>query len=283
MAGQPMWAEGLLLVTTVGGLVAYRGSEYGDFLAAGMGLTVGAAVVTAIAPARFSSRRLVARLKSARLRAGIAIVAFYLAAGMVGQVLGLEALRRGERSVKATDYAGAYRAYSTGSRVAQVFRPFTFYLDDFDGRAGIHASRMMSQGDRLMTSASWEDAEFVYRTVLALEPDQIQARGNLGTALFKQSRFWEAATCYLAVLEYDPNDLVALYHLAMTRIQLGQMDDAVVLVQTILTIDTVGNAFDLIRENPLFRLLSGHPGYRRVMAVYQPQRDAGSLKGEMTQ
>jgi tetratricopeptide (TPR) repeat protein len=133
-----------------------------------------------------------------------------------------------------------------------------------------------------MTAGEWRDAEFAYRAILALDSDLVWARGNLGTALFKQGRYWDAAACYLLVLEHDPNDLVALYHLAMTRIQLRQLDDAVDIVERILVGDTVGNAVDLIKDNPLFQLLNQHPGYRRVMAVYQSQR-APPAGGEMNQ
>jgi polyferredoxin len=280
MAGQPVRVELVLFFATIGGLVAFRGREYGDFLAAGMGLVIGAVVVGAFEPARFLPHGFSARFSSARQYL-VAALTFCLVAGMVGQTLGLDVLRRGDRALKTRDYGAALAYFETGSRIAVVFRPFTFYLDDFAARVPGRVSRLEAEADKLMTSAKWHDAELVYRAIIAIQPDRIRAHGNLGTALFKQGRYWDAGACYLAVLEHDPNDLVALYHLAMTRIQLGELDDAAELVVRILDIDTVGNAYDLIRENPIFRLLDQHPGYRRVMAVYQSQRAGSSHKGEM--
>lgn len=282
MASQPRWVEILLILTTIGGLAAYRGREYGDFLAAGMGLVVGAIVVMAVDPIRFCSPRLVARLTVTRLRVLAGALALYLAAGIVGQVLGLQALRHGQQSLKAGNYDAMSHTYSAGSQVARVFRPFTFYLDDFAERSHLRVAQLADLGDRLMTSGAWSEAEHVYRSIISLEPGRVEAHGNLGTALMKQGRLWEAAACYLAVLDHDPNDLVALYHLAMTRVQLGDLDDAVEIVQEILTIDKVGNAYELIRGNPLFQLLNQHPDYRRLMAVYRPQKSVASPKGEMT-
>ena len=118
-----------------------------------------------------------------------------------------------------------------------------------------------------MRAEAWSDAETLYRAALLVDQDIPRVHGDLGTALLKQARFLEASQCYLKVLDYDPDDLVALYHLAMTSIQLGQRSAAADLVQRILEIDTVGNAYHLINENPLFLLLEDQPTYRAAMTL----------------
>jgi hypothetical protein len=64
------------------------------------------------------------------------------------------------------------------------------------------------------------------------------------------------------VLAYDPNDLVALYQLAIVRIQLKQFDEATSIVLKMLSLDGVGNAHDLIQGNVLFQLLNRDSRYR---------------------
>jgi polyferredoxin/Tfp pilus assembly protein PilF len=267
--GQPVWVEATILAGVMGALATLRGREYGDFLVAGMGLVTGSAVVGAIRPNRILPRRLLTTRTKARYQVALAGVASFLVAGMVGQALSLSALARGERALADTHYDAMLDAYSDGNRAAAAFRPFTFYLDDFRSRSPRHVQRLLALGDQLMRDGEWVSAELTYRSVLALDNDQPQAYGNLGTALFKQRRFWEAALNYLRVLEYDPHDLVVLYHLALTRIELRQLDDASQIVQLILSIDTVGNAYDLIKTNPIFERLNKYEGYRRAMALYE--------------
>ncbi len=271
---QFLWADALLLITTAAGLLLYRGREFGDFLAAGMGLVLGATVVSAIQPQRLALSRVSTRLTKRKVRALAAIVASYLVLGIIGQALGIAFLERGASRLAANDYQRSVHAYSKGIAVAEIVRPFTFYLHDFDDRATSHVSALLARADDLMRASAWKDAELLYRAALEMNNAPIAGHGNLGTALFKQGKYWEAAGCYLVVLGYDPNDLVALYHLAMTRIQLGQYDVAIDIVQKILQIDTEGNAYKLIRENPLFHLLSNDERYRKAMMYYKPRHVA---------
>jgi hypothetical protein len=62
---------------------------------------------------------------------------------------------------------------------------------------------------------------------------------------------------------------VVLYQLAVTRLQLGQREAACSLVQRILGADSVGNAYALFRDNPMFQLLEENAECRRAMAVYR--------------
>ena len=267
---RPSWADAVVLGAVIAGLVVYRGQEYGDFLAAGMGLTVGTLAIIAVRPARYIGGRGFRLVVRKRARLVSAVLASYLIVGLVGQYLELRALSKGFESLSAGESQAVLQAYNRGRHLAGVFRPFTFYLDDFDDRALKHVPRLTLAADTAMKSGNWSSAESLYRASLAADPRQIAANGNLGAALLKQGRYWPAVTAYLRVLEYDPDDLVALYQLAIARIQLGQLEDATRIVKHILSVDTVGHAYDLISENPVFQLLNSEPDYHTMMATYHP-------------
>ncbi len=265
----PLWTELVLLATAVAGLFLYRGREYGDFLSVGLGLVVGGLIVVSARPNYLIRAAWVKRWPSLRVLS--AIVATYLFTGLVAQGLTQRELARAGRAVDAKDYPAVAQSYSSVRRIADAFGVFTFYLDDADARARRSGALLVSTGDELMRRGDWVDAEHVFRAVLSADPTVIRAHGDLGTSLAKQGRYWEAARCYLKVLEFDPDDLVALYHLAMTWIQLDRLDDAEELVIRILDIDTVGNAHNLIANNPLFHLLDHHPRFRHAMSIYRPR------------
>lgn len=268
-ARQPLWAEAILLVTAVAGLVLYRGEEYGDFLAAAIGLTAGASLVVSVQPSRFVSARWFRLTSKRTLRWVAALVAFYVLVGLVGQGIGHAFLRRGMESYQLANYAELSRTVERGSRVSRGFKPFTFYLDDFSARLRRETEPVFVRAGELVEQGSWEDAEHCYRTVLTSEPERAQAWGDLGTSLYMQNRFDEAALCYLRVLDTDPNDLIALYHLAMTKIHQRQLETATDIVEKILSIDSDGTCYQLIRENPEFVILERVQRYRQAMALYR--------------
>lgn len=268
-AGQRPWIEVVLFALTVIGLVIFRGKEFGDFLSAGLGLMTGGLAVAAISPARFNWPRR-NPFENTRLRFGFGILAGFFLLGMIGVTTAAVTLRFGGRALESHQYQTALRWYTTGGRVASVLHPFDFYLNGFNSRAPIQADRAAAEGNRLMRNEAWHDAELAYRSVIVLRPGKVNARGNLGASLLKQGKFWEAAACYLDVLAYDPNDLVALYQLAIVRIQLKQFNEATSIVLKMLSLDGVGNAHDLIQGNVLFQLLDRDSRYREAMARYKP-------------
>jgi tetratricopeptide (TPR) repeat protein len=262
-------------MTAVAGLVLYRGKEYGDFLAAAMGLTVGAALVVTVQPSRFVSVRWLRLAPRRTVRWSAALVACYVLIGLAGQGMGQAALRRGMESLEQGDYAAMYHTIDRTNRVSVALKPFTFYLDDFSGRLKRESQSIFARGGQRLEQGAWKDAEYCYRTALTAEPDRAQAWGDLGTAVYMQNRFDEAGLCYLRVLETDPNDLIALYHLAMTRIHQRQFDAATDLVERILSIDSDGTCYRLIRENPEFVPMEDVERYRQAMALYERMNVSG--------
>lgn len=258
-----------MLAAAVLGLFLFRGREFGDFLAVGMGLVAGGTAVIAIRPrpvVRLLGRN--PRSSASVLRAACTGIALYLAVGMLAQGIGKYLSHRTSLSIQTGNYSALVQDYSRVLPLLRGLRPFTFYLDGFDKRAPILANTIHEHADRYLLDGEWRDAASAYEAVVWLDPNRIAAHGNRGTALLKGGQFWEAAQAYLRVLEHDPNDLIALYHLAVTQVHLKQYGEAVSLVRRILDIDTVGNAYVLISENPVFQLLETHAEYRRSMAAY---------------
>jgi polyferredoxin len=265
---QRLWVDFVLLAFAVVGLFVFRGREYGDFLSAGMGLTVGAVVVSAIRPQTFARTGYLAGRRTTH-RMLMTVLAGYFVIGLFGQALAVHFVRAADASLTRGDCAAVERSLRAGRRVADATRFANFYLDNFEEQAAERVPVLKRAADDAMRRSQWHAAELLCRATLAADESQIGVHGNLGTALFRQERYWEAAGSYLVVLRYDPNDLVALYHLAMTRIELGQKEAAVDIVGKILSIDKVGNASRLVVNNPLFGLLNDDVRYRRMMSLYQ--------------
>jgi tetratricopeptide (TPR) repeat protein len=181
------------------------------------------------------------------------VIGVFGVVGLAGQAAGLVSLRRAHAARAASNFSAMHVEYKKGAQVARLFAPFTLALDSYRARARRDGDAIFRDADLSMEQSDWLGAEASYRGILLFDPNNLQARANLGTALLRQGKHWESSQCYLGVLRHDPNDLVALYHLALARIQLGETASAVELVERILSIDTDGNAFELIKgENVPF-------------------------------
>ncbi len=172
-------------------------------------------------------------------------------------------------------YTEMFETTKRATRISDSIRLFTFYLDDFPSRLRRESEPIFARGGELLEKGKWQDAESCYRTVLAGDSHRAQAWGDLGTALYMQDRYDEAAMCFLHVLDTDPGDQIGLYHLAMTRIQQKRLDDATDLVEKILSDDSDGTCYRLIRDNPEFEILKKDERFRQLMAVYRTVKVGG--------
>jgi len=71
-----------------------------------------------------------------------------------------------------------------------------------------------------------EEAEASYRRAIALDPSLVAAHANLGRLLQSQDRHAEAADCYRAALALQPNDVQLLINLGDVAESCGQLDEA---------------------------------------------------------
>ena len=71
-----------------------------------------------------------------------------------------------------------------------------------------------------------EEAEQLYRIILKVEPNHLDASNNLGALLFKLGRFDEAETSYKKAIELKSNFSEAHYNLGHTLKTLSKFDEA---------------------------------------------------------
>ena len=78
-----------------------------------------------------------------------------------------------------------------------------------------------------------EEAEKLYKKVIALEPTAKQAHGNLGALYFKQGRHEEAERSLQKAIEIDPDYVFPRCNLASMRIEQGRLEEAEELLEPI--------------------------------------------------
>jgi len=99
-------------------------------------------------------------------------------------------------------------------------------------------SNTLAEADALAAGGDLEGAEALYREVLALNPEDVDALGGLAVALSLQHKHAEALAVQEQVVEADPTD-------ALTRVELGfnylnhedRPGDAVVVLSEAVTLD----------------------------------------------
>ena len=79
-----------------------------------------------------------------------------------------------------------------------------------------------------------DEAIVEFRQVVAIQPDHVGARTNLGNALANTGRIDEAVGHYLAVLEINPDHIEAHYNLGSALVARGDRDEAMKHYQRVL-------------------------------------------------
>ncbi|HYL98780.1 MAG TPA: tetratricopeptide repeat protein, partial [Blastocatellia bacterium] len=76
-------------------------------------------------------------------------------------------------------------------------------------------------GASLIRSRQYQDGVPLLEKAIATEPDNVQARSNLATALFEQKEFPEAAQQFLWIVQHKPSLTIAFYFLAISLDKIG--------------------------------------------------------------
>jgi tetratricopeptide (TPR) repeat protein len=74
---------------------------------------------------------------------------------------------------------------------------------------------------------SLEQAAQAYRKAVAASPEWVEARINLGTALYQLNRMEEALSEFAAAVEYEPKNALAEFNLGCVLEQMGDADEAI--------------------------------------------------------
>jgi len=77
----------------------------------------------------------------------------------------------------------------------------------------------------------------LYQHAIAIEPDYLKARNNLGTALVRLERDADAISQYEIVLAHDPEKLTTRFNLANALLRSGQLDGAIAHYREVLRLD----------------------------------------------
>jgi protein O-GlcNAc transferase len=82
-----------------------------------------------------------------------------------------------------------------------------------------------------------EQAEALYREILAVQPENAIVYNDLGNLLQEQARYAEAIGCYQKAIQLDPGFAGAYYNLAETLQDTGQIDEAVGYYRKVIELD----------------------------------------------
>lgn len=114
--------------------------------------------------------------------------------------------------------------YERWLRDAQSQHPADFWLNIQFGNA--------------LAKGKAAEAEGFYRAAVAIRPGLGAAHNNLGTALYDQKRFADAAAAFAKAVELDPGDAVALANLGETYRELNRPEEALAALHKAIAIDS---------------------------------------------
>ena len=120
--------------------------------------------------------------------------------------------------------------------------------------------RYVTQGNDLYRQGRYQDAIAMYQAALALQPDDLKARNNLGTAYMQLAMDERAAAAFEDVLRLDSTYGVAYYNLACLHARAGNVADAAGYLKRAVEIEPMARDwartdrdFDRVRDAPQFR------------------------------
>lgn len=96
------------------------------------------------------------------------------------------------------------------------------------------AQLLWKQGTRFLERKRFDKAIQSYQEAFELEPSRLDGRLNLGAALYLANRPADAVSHLKYVLAFDPQNTVALLNLAATYDALGDIEQSVAALETLV-------------------------------------------------
>lgn len=161
--------------------------------------------------------------------------------------LGLDRARRDNISGRIKN--NLVRAYENKDAVRSLEKFIEYACAGMrSGDDAANAEKLQQRAVRMQQAGQHAEAEALYREVIAIRPDFVQAHGNLGVALMAQGRSDEAIAAYRRALEIDPEFADATYNLARAVFKKGRNDEAIRLFQKAAELygDTTANALNAL-------------------------------------
>ena len=124
------------------------------------------------------------------------------------------------------------------------------------------AAGYVSRGNALYRQGEYQRAIDMYQAALALNPVDVKARNNLGSAYLQLAMDQRALTTFQEALRLDSSYSLAYYNLACVQARAGNVQSAVAFLQQAIAIAPeardwarTDNDFALVRNAPEFRQL----------------------------
>lgn len=119
--------------------------------------------------------------------------------------------------------------------------------------------RYIVHGNRLYRQGRYQDAIALYQSALALQPDSLKARNNLGIAYMQLAMDDRAAATFEEILRLDSTYGIAYYNLACVHARAGNVAGAADYLQRAMDIEPrardwarADRDFALVRDMPQF-------------------------------
>ena len=119
--------------------------------------------------------------------------------------------------------AGFYTGLAEGYLAAKDKAKAILYLEEGVRRAPASETVLLELGNGLLESRRWAKAEDAFRRAAALRPDDAEAAGLLGWALWQQGKEAEAKTTLEAAVKLDPDSTGLRNHLGAVDMGSGDV------------------------------------------------------------
>jgi protein O-GlcNAc transferase len=114
-------------------------------------------------------------------------------------------------------------------------------------------STLMAWGNCLLRLGRAEEAEAIFRRVIAMEEESPDAHHNLGVCCFLQGDYETGLHHELRAVELNPEDVLAMHKAVLAMIHLGRWSEARGMIDRVLLVDPEDTALRQLRDR-LWRL-----------------------------
>ncbi len=133
--------------------------------------------------------------------------------------------------------------------------------------------QMIQQAKLALKESKLEEAEFLFKNILQVEPTHYKAHNNLGAILIKLGRLDEAKASFKKAIEHKPEFEVAYFNLGIVLEKLDKLDEAEVSFKK--AIEYKPNYFEAhnnlgIAQEKLGRLDKAETSYKKAIE-YKPE------------
>lgn len=151
-----------------------------------------------------------------------------LRAGVVATLLGACLLGGGPRAIAQPEKAQSIPSEAARPEAAQAMP---------EGADAAPSLGLLSQAQTALREERYPAAEGLWRQLVQQWPDSAELSYSLGVTLHRQFKIEEAAQAYVTAAVLNPNHREAHINLSLARIQLGLLEEALIPLEHVLTLE----------------------------------------------